>query len=125
MNASKLIIVVTAAVYFIYGIAFTFAPESLSQIVTGSVPSSTSGLIDMRATYGGMSIAIGILLYILSRSEVRLGLIGVVIFLSSMALTRAYGMVVDGEANTYMYAYLALEVVVAIIAGLLLRRTDQ
>lgn len=123
MNASKLIIVVTAAVYFIYGVAFTVAPESLSQAVTGSAPSSGSGLIDMRATYGGMSIATGILLYILSRSEVRLGLIGVVIFLSSMALTRAYGMVVDGEANTYMYVYLALEVVVAVAAAILLKKT--
>jgi hypothetical protein len=70
-----------------------------------------------------MSIASGILLYILSRSEVRLGLIGVVIFLSSMALTRAHGMVVDGEANTYMYVYLALEVVVAVVAAILLKKT--
>jgi len=52
----------------------------------------------MRATYGGMSIAIGILLYILSRSEVRLGLIGVLIFLSLMAVTRAYGMMIGNSA---------------------------
>ncbi|WP_022951215.1 DUF4345 family protein [Leucothrix mucor] len=123
MTSAKLTILLSAAVFFIYGVGFTVAPTHFSQLVTGSVPSSGSGLIDMRATYGGMSIATGILLYILSRSEVRLGLIGVVIFLSSMALTRAYGMVVDGEANTYMYVYLALEVVVAVVAAILLKKT--
>ena len=125
MTLSKLVVFLTAAVFFVYGAGFVLAPEYLSQMVTDWTPSTASSLIDMRATYGGMSIAVGILLFVLLREELRLGLIGVVLLMLSMATTRAYGIFTDGAANTFMYSYLVLEIVIGIAAVGLLAQTRK
>ncbi len=54
------IVRITVAVFMFYGTGFVLSPELLSQFVTGTIPASASGLIDMRATYGGISVAVGI-----------------------------------------------------------------
>ena len=112
MTIQAVIVRITAAVFTFYGIGFVVAPELLSQFVTGAIPASASGLIDMRATYGGMSVAAGVLLFILSskRGSIENGLLGVIIFMLCMASGRIYGIVVDGSANMMMYIYLAIEV---------------
>jgi hypothetical protein len=70
-------------VFVLYGLTFIVFPEFLSQFVTGAVPASASGMIDMRATYGGMSIAIGALLFILAANQERVGvgLLGVLLIM--------------------------------------------
>lgn len=125
MTGSKLIVVLTAIVFFLYGLGFALAPGYLSLAVTDSIPSSASGLIDMRATYGGMSIAVGIMLFLLSRSDLQLGLIGVFLLMLCMAVTRVYGILTDGVANPLMYAYLVLEVSITLIAGVLTTRARK
>lgn len=112
MPLQTAIVRITAAVFALYGIGFVVVPEFLSHVVTGAVPTSASGLIDMRATYGGMSIATGILLLILSSKHWRIesGLCGVIILMLCMASARIYGIVVDGPANMKMYIYLVIEI---------------
>ncbi len=124
-TGSKLIVVLSAILFVAYGFGFALAPGYVSQAVTGSMPSSASGLIDMRATYGGMSIAVGVLLLLLSRSDLRQGLIGVLLLMLCMAVARAYGILTDGTANTLMYAYLVLEVAIAFTAGVLAARAGR
>lgn len=105
MTIQAVIVRITAAVFTLYGIGFVVAPELLSQFVTGAIPASASGLIDMRATYGGMSVAIGVLLFVLSsgRGGIEYGLLGVIILMLCMASGRIYGIAVDGSANLLMY----------------------
>ena len=74
----------------------------------------------MRATYGGMSIAVGVLLLLLSRSDPRPGLVGVLVAMLCMAVTRTWGILIDGAGNNFMYVYLVLELVVALTAGALI-----
>lgn len=124
MKIEKILIQLTAVFFLVYGLLFALFPGSLSSVVTGGVPTTTSGLIDMRATYGGMSVAVGCLMLLLAnnRSTLRLGLLSVIMVLLGMASARTLGIVADGAPNNLMYAYLVAEVVPSIFAIALYRR---
>ena len=109
----------SAVVFLGYGIGFTLAPAEMIQLITGDNPRTSSALIDMRATYGGMSLAIGILLVLLMRRSVggvSDALLLTALVLLCMAITRVFGIVIDGSPNITMLVYLVLEIVVAVIA---------
>lgn len=127
MKIEKILIWFTAAIFLAYGFLFALYPSSFSNIVTGSMPATTSGLIDMRATYGGMSIAVGLLMFLLGANErtIKLGLLSVFVVLLGMAITRVFGIIVDGSPNKLMYIYLLAEVVPATIAIVLYRNTKD
>lgn len=118
MKFEKILVQLTAVFFLVYGLLFALSPGSLSSMVTGGVPATTSGLIDMRATYGGMSIAVGILMLLLAnnQSTLRLGLLSVIVVLLGMALARTIGIVVDGAPNNLMYVYLVAELVPSLVA---------
>jgi uncharacterized protein YjeT (DUF2065 family) len=120
MSLSKSLVALTALVFLLYGLGFVLAPELLSQFVVDAVPAAGSAMTDMRATYGGMSVAVGVMLLLLARSDVRLGLVAVLLLMVCMAAGRGYGLYVDAQANTLMYVYLLLEAVAAMAAVLLL-----
>lgn len=89
---SKLFVLGTAAVFFVYGLLFYVIPlEAFEFVVDGSVTSS-SGVTDMRATYGGMSVGIGIILFMLGRNPqtVQLGLISVFVVMLGMAFVNGH-----------------------------------
>ena len=124
MKIEKIFVLFTAAFFFVYGVLFALFPSSLAENVTGSVPGTASGLIDMRATYGGMSIAMGVVMFLLANNQetLRLGLLTVIAALLGMAASRTLGLIVDGNPNKLMYVYLIAEVVLSIVAVLLYRR---
>ncbi len=97
--------------FIAYGIGFVFFPELLSQWITESVPETSSGVTDMRATYGGMSVAMGltILLLAMHEGQLTLALLVTGLVLWSMAIGRIIGMVIDGEPNWVMTIYLVTE----------------
>lgn len=111
------IVSINAAVFLLYGIGFVFFPENLAVFVTDSVPGSSSALIDLRATYGGMSIGLGILLGLLASNPawIRAGLLGVLMIMLGMASARLYGMAVDGAPNKIMFTYLIAEFAMALV----------
>ena len=119
MELQAKIVRINSAVFVAYGIAFIFLPGLFSQYVTGAAPASASGMIDMRATYGGMSVAVGALLFSLGAdpNHLRKGLLGVILIMLGMAIGRLYGMIADGSPNQVMYIYLFLEVAMAAVAG--------
>jgi len=118
MKIEKLLVQLTAVFFLIYGVMFTFYPGIFSNIVTGGIPSTSSGFIDMRATYGGLSFAVGVLILLLSRNNgtLKLGLLSVAVVLLSMAAARTLGIIADGNPNKLMYIYLAAEVVPSLLA---------
>lgn len=126
MNFGKILVQLTAAVFVMAGVGFVIIPEVLSEFVTGGVPATASGLTDMRATYGGVQLAMGILLWVLASNPLWLkpGLIGVFAAMVGMASGRALGMVIDGSPNVMMWAFLALEIVVATAAVVGLRKAS-
>ena len=120
---SKLFILINASIFVIYGSVFVFFPlEALNEVVTDTL-SSTSSIIDIRATYGGMSIGVGSILYLLARSEstLRTGLLAVLLVMACMASARLYGIMVDGQPNGCMHLYLILELAAVGLSIILLR----
>ncbi len=94
----------------------------MAQLVTGTDPEGVSALIDFRATYGGLTIAIGIALYYLySLRQVRACLVVIIIVLLSMAATRAIGLLVNGAGNLTMYLFLILELLGSALAAMAIK----
>jgi len=124
---AKFLVVLTAAVFFLYGLTFLFLPHTALQFVVQENMSSNSGVTDIRATYGGMSVGISIVLYFLAKRDdtLNLGLLAVLALMCSMAFGRVVGMVFDGDPNFFMYLYLALELVASTFALLLLRTVQK
>jgi hypothetical protein len=114
----KILVLLTGCFFAIYGLAFTLAPTEMSYFVTGGSTGTVSGLIDMRATYGGMSVAVGVLLVHLAKrsNSLPLALLATALVLLAMASGRIVGMVVDGEPNIMMYIYLGAELIVGTAA---------
>ena len=110
MNLERIVIFLAAGFFLLYGLAFSISPENMAQIITGSKPAGVSALVDFRATYGGMTIAVGVsLFYLYSIHQARACLAIVVIVLLGMAATRAIGLFVHGSGNLMMYLFLVLE----------------
>lgn len=80
-------------------------------------------MIDLRVTYGGMSVSVGILLVSFLRSEERLaeGLRAVAVILGGLATARTVGIVMDGDPNGFRWVYLMLKVLGVTIGFALLR----
>jgi hypothetical protein len=107
-----------AGVFFIlYGIAFAIEPHGMAFATTQLEPDTVSALVDIRATYGGMTIAVGVLIIYLKQCvSIQHSLRVVWLVLLCMAATRAVGFVADGQANTLMYLYFVAEILGAALA---------
>ena len=121
----KVLILLNSIVFLLFGLGFVFFPEALSLLVTDAIPSTTSGLTDMRATYGGISLGFALFLGITSsKSQLfPLGTQAIVLVVGGMAFGRTVGMVQDGAPNEMMYINLALEVGIVIIGAVLLSKS--
>ncbi|MFT5208877.1 MAG: hypothetical protein ACI9CE_000594 [Flavobacterium sp.] len=114
MKSGKILCLLGAGFFLIYGFLFAIFPTQFSEFVTGGIHSTSSSLIDMRATYGGMSIAIGLVLIILAIKieTLRTAVVCFLLLMTCMASTRSIGMFIDGSPNVVMYIYLFVELVV-------------
>lgn len=111
MKSGQKILLFNAAVFGLVGLSFLLFPATMANFVTGTAPKTASGLIDMRATYGGALLGFGIVLQFLnSKSETRRhGLYALIAVLGGMAFGRMAGMLMDGPANAMMYVNLIYE----------------
>ncbi|MEE3320543.1 MAG: DUF4345 family protein [Pseudomonadota bacterium] len=112
-----LLVRLVAAVFLLYGLGFIVAPGVLMSQVVGEVPVASSAWIDLRATYGGLSVGVGVILWVLagSAATLRTGALGVSVLMVAMALGRSVGIAVDGNPNGYMLLYLVMEAIAAIL----------
>jgi hypothetical protein len=106
---AKAVVWLTGLFFVIYGAAFVIAPVEMASLVTGGSPITSSGLIDLRATYGGMSIAVGSIICLLAMQNMGLSLLFTGIVLLAMAAARIVGIVIDTNPNTIMIVYLVAE----------------
>lgn len=120
---SRFIVWGNALFFILYGLAFLLMPGQLADWITDATPGSASALMDMRATYGGMTIAVGVLFALLGTREAThaMALQAIALVLLLMATGRALGMAMDGAANIYMWLYLVGELLVGGVALVLSR----
>lgn len=123
----KFFVFLISAIFFVYGLLFIFIPQEALQFVVQTKMGTNSGVIDIRATYGGMSVAVGLFLYVLAKevNTLRLGLLSVFILMAGMALGRIVGMLLDGKPNGFMYLYLVLELFSCVLSFYFLRVNNK
>lgn len=111
MKFPVLLLWITAALFMAFGLGFAFAPEALADLVAGDAPSVASAVTDMRATYGGVAIGLGLFYGMCARRPewVRLGLIASLIVVASIGATRLGGIIADGSPNAFMIIFLVAE----------------
>ncbi|MBY6196118.1 DUF4345 family protein [Vibrio hangzhouensis] len=112
MFQAKLMVWISALVFFGYGFLFSLSPNTLFERVTESALFSYSASIDVRATYGGMTLAIGIILALLviKQDTLKLSVIAATLLAGLMAVTRMMGIVAESQPNDTMVFYLGTEV---------------
>lgn len=123
MNASKAVLLFIGGFTVIFGLSFVFAPHYFFALYTGGTFPTTSAAIDVRSTYGGFSLGMGLFLFWCSKNNIRAGLVAAMLALACIIPARILGLVLDGSPNTTMYLFLALEVVSLIAVLLVLRKS--
>lgn len=115
MALKRTLLWLNSALFVAFGIGFIFIPAFLSNLLTSSIPATTSALTDMRATYGGMALGIAIFFGMCVRNTdtVRIGLIASALVLSCIAFGRIVGIFIDGSPNIFIYLLLSAEVLFA------------
>ncbi|WP_299010589.1 DUF4345 domain-containing protein [uncultured Shewanella sp.] len=118
MKFQLILIWVNSLFFTLYGLGFIFLPNTLFSFITDSQLTSPSALIDIRATFGGMSLGLGIVLalFTLTPSNHRLGLWAILVIMLGMACSRSLGLLQENSANNMMFIYLVCEMIVALLA---------
>ncbi|HEY9402649.1 MAG TPA: DUF4345 family protein [Pyrinomonadaceae bacterium] len=111
MSLGKTSLVIAAASFFIYGLAFLCAPAWAGSFVGIELP-VPSARIDARATYGGFFLGTGVFWAMCARRAawLRAGLAAQAVILTGFVFGRVAGLVFDGGANTAIYVLLVGEI---------------
>jgi hypothetical protein len=126
LKLAKFIIWLNSALFVLFGLGFLFLPAYLSSLITQAVPATTSGLIDMRAVYGGMSLGVGIIFALLGKTQYyRLGAQSVLAVMLAFAISRMVGIAIDGMPNLIILIMLGTELLMALLAGIAICQTTR
>lgn len=117
-------VVAFALVFIFYGLGFIVFPISLFEHLTGFALINGPASIDVRATYGGLSVAMGFMIFWVYKQPngLRYALGFIVVAMLMMAFGRLVGFVVDGNPNSMMQIYLLMELGSAMLAVFLARK---
>lgn len=124
VNAAARFLWLNAGLFATFGLGFIIAPAYFAALFTNGAPATPSGLTDMRATYGGVALGLGLLFawHGADPARVRGGLRALGLVVAPLAAARLYGMLADGAPNAFMFAFLGAELAVVGAAVWLLRR---
>jgi Domain of unknown function (DUF4345) len=106
-----------------YGIYCFFAPSFLAG-AAGVALLSPTGSTELRAMYGGLQAALGVLTLsgAMREAMTRPALIAVAFLCSGLGSTRLLGVLLDGSISSYTISGLAFEFLSAALAVRFLRR---
>lgn len=121
----KLVLIFGGLFTAIFGLSFIFAPHMFFEMYTGGNLSTSSAAIDVRSTYGGFSLGIGLFLLYCSQNNVRNGLIMSLLALLGIIPSRLLGYTLDGSPTDYMHIFLGLEILLLVLTLVALRKTKQ
>lgn len=118
----RAIIVINALVFVDFGVAFLARPEALARLMNIELQSA-SALADLRAVYGGLSLAVGVWLFASMRRADWLGSSLVLVMLTSggLAFGRVYSMLASGMPSGVILGFLATEIMSLLWAALVYR----
>lgn len=117
MLGVRIFLGLSALVWLPYGILCFAAPEFLNGAAGVSAASAT-GSTELRAMYGGLEAAIGVLVLLgaMRDSLARPALVVLAFLCGGLALGRLGGVWIDGAISAYTASALALEIASALLA---------
>ncbi len=123
MTLARGFLAFTALVWLPYGIVCLLWPAHLADIA-GVAAHTTTGSVELRAMYGGVSMAVGTLALIgaLRATSMRSALTTIATVCAGIGTARLLATVAAGELSAYTAAALVLEWGSLTVASLLLRR---
>ncbi len=115
---------INSVLFVIFGVCFIAAPGVFAVAITGAEPATPSALIDMRATYGGLGLGIGLMFWFLARQRETLyaGLVGTFLILAAAVTARMIGFYADGSPNLFMLFLLGAEILFLLLSAIALKR---
>lgn len=118
----KIFLFVAGGIWLAYGGYLIIWPEALAPMA-GVQATSTTGTIELRATYGGLLAGVGVLAIAagLAPALRRSGLAALAFLSTGVGGARFVSAVIAGEFSRYTIQGLTLELLLAIIAVWLLR----
>ena len=126
MKYAKPYLLFTAIVWLPWGLLCIFDVSGIADII-GVVGVTPSGNSDLRAMYGGVQTAVGLMAVwaLYNPRFFRNFLINLAFVCSCLALSRTYGLFVDDSSRGYTWGVLAYEYFAAISSMLWLRVLDR
>lgn len=120
--ATTVFLGLSVLVWLPYGLYCLVNPGYLAQ-VADVASSSATGTTELRAMYGGLQAAMGVLAGLaLVRRELRPhALLAMTVLPAGLFLGRLVGVVLDGRVSGYTGGALAFELLLVVIAGWLFR----
>ena len=122
MLFSRILLAVTGLVFFVHGLVCFIHPATIG-LESGLAMPTPSSVIEVRAEYGGLPIALGLffLAAALQRIEVRTGLIVMVTAITGYASSRIVALAMMGQPDQYNTAAIIYEVTTALLGFWALR----
>ena len=123
MKLAKILLLGSAIIFVLVGTAFLFAPRQYAAVLEISAVTPLART-DLRATYGGLELGVGIflLLCLVRRSWIGPGLSALALATGGFATGRLIGFALERTLNPLMLGFLFIEIVVTVLSILCLRR---
>ena len=119
----RILLTVTGLVFFVHGLVCFIHPATIG-IESGLAMPTPSSVIEVRAEYGGLPIALGLffLAAALQKVEVRTGLIVMLTATAGYATSRILAVAIMGDLDQYNAAAILYEVTTALLSLWALKR---
>jgi hypothetical protein len=113
-------------VIIVVAILCIFAPLRVGELV-GASPKTASDVINLRASYGGSGLGLGLILALVaSLSPLRASLVHFILYLMvGIGTARLVGFVVDGHPDTRQWIWLIAEVIIIGVCLLVMRHRQK
>jgi len=123
MLFARIVLTATGLMFFIHGLICFIHPATIG-IESGLAMPTTSSVIEVRAEYGGLPMALGLffLAAALKKIQVRTGLLVMVTALGGYASARVVAVLISGQLDSYNLAAIAYEVISVFLGLWALRR---
>jgi hypothetical protein len=123
MLFARILLAVTGLVFFVHGLVCFIHPATIG-MESGLAMPTPSSVIEVRAEYGGLPIALGLffLAAALQKIEVRTGLIVMLTATAGYATARTLAVAMMGQLDQYNTAAIAYELPTALLALWALKR---
>ena len=119
----RILLAVTGLVFFVHGLVCFIHPATIG-LESGLAMPTPSSVIEVRAEYGGLPIALGLyfLAAALQKIEVRTGLIVMLTATAGYATSRILAVAIMGQLDQYNAAAILYEVTTALLSLWALKR---